>query len=157
MKTCIATGLFLMVASAAFAGATYDMNSTANGVSEPQIRQNARGHLVLSLSTALTPDVTDGAHLYSGMSGTCTGQLVINAPSAQGAGICAYSSPAGDTSLVQYSISGMTSDGGFHGTWVSLGGTGRMAGAIGGGAWVNSAVAEDGTFTQQLTGAITLP
>ena len=157
MRTCILTGLFVTMATCAVAGETFDMDGTANGVSQPQIHQNSQGHVIARLHSTLVPELADSAHPYFGMTGDCAGHLIIKAASAQGAGMCVYSSPDGDTTMLQYVINGLTEEGGYHGTWLSLGGTGLLADVSGGGTWINSAVAENGTFTQHATGAIRLP
>jgi hypothetical protein len=157
MRPFIFTGLFLTMATGSLASETFDMNGTAKGVSKPQMHQNSQGHVIAGLHSTLTPELTDSRHPYYAMTGDCTGHLIIKETSAHGAGMCAYSNPAGDTALIEYSINSLTQDGGFRGTWVSLGGTGKTAGISGGGTWVNSAVAEDGTFTQSAAGAVWLP
>lgn len=157
MRTCILTGLFLSVASFASAGETFDMNRTVKGVSQPQMHQNSQGLITARLHSTMVPEIVDDTHPFFGMSGECTGHAVIKAPSAQGAGICVYSNTDGDTALMQYSISGLTAEGGFLGTWMSLGGTGKVADVSGGGTWVNSTTTEDGAYTQQVIGAIHIP
>jgi len=54
-------------------------------------------------------------------------------------------------------VIGLNSDGGISGSWTAHRGAGTTAGVQGGGRFVNSDVADDATFTQQVTGAITLP
>lgn len=157
MRTHILTGLLLTMATYASAGETFDMNRTAKGVSEPQMQQNAQGHLVGSLHSTLAPEISVATHPFFGMTGDCTGHIVIKSSSAQGAGTCVYSNADGDTALLGYAITGLTAEGGFHGTWVSHGGTGKMADLSGGGTWFNTAAAEDGTYTQHVNGAISLP
>lgn len=157
MKTYLLTGLFLTMATHASAGETYDMNRTAKGVSEPQMHQNAQGHLIGSLHSTLTPEVSDAAHPFFEMTGDCTGHIIVKSASAQGGGTCVYSNAKGDTAFMGYAITGLTMEGGFHGTWVSHGGTGNMAHLSGGGTWLNTATAENGTYIQHVNGAISLP
>jgi hypothetical protein len=157
MRTCILTGLLLTMATFASADETFDMNRTATGISEPLMHQNSQGHLIGSLHSTLTTEISDAAHPFFGMSGDCTGHVIIKSASAQGAGTCVYDNADGDTALLGYVINGLTEEGGFHGTWVSFGGTGKLADMSGGGTWSNTAIAEDGTYIQQVNGAIRLP
>ncbi|WP_281859353.1 hypothetical protein [Litoreibacter halocynthiae] len=157
MRTYFLTGLFLTMATYVSAGETFDMNRTAKGVSEPQMHQNAQGHLIGNLHSTLTPEISDAAHPFFGMTGDCTGHIVIKSGSARGAGTCVYGNADGDTALLEYAIIGLTAEGGFHGTWVSHGGTDKMADLSGGGTWFNTAAAENGTYTQHVNGAIRLP
>ena len=96
-------------------------------------------------------------HPFSGMSGTCTGGMVIEGPAANGSGVCAYSNPAGDTAFVSWRAQRMTADGAVGGAWVMVGGTGGMAGISGGGAYTSKTDRKTGNTRATLTGAVTLP
>ncbi|MBV2359822.1 hypothetical protein KUH32_08555 [Thalassococcus sp. CAU 1522] len=149
--------LMTVAATAAAAGGTYDMAATGQGMTEREVFPIADGFMAASLkSTMQTSNLGDG-HPFSGMDGHCSGHLVVRVPAASGSGVCHYVNAAGDTAVIQYVVHGLTQDGGMHGAWLALGGTGAMSGVQGGGSWINSAVSDAGAFDQSVSGAITLP
>lgn len=58
--------------------------------------------------------------------------------------------------IISYELISENRDGGISGSWTAHGGLGKTTGVQGGGRFVNSAIAVDGTFDQKVTGAIML-
>jgi hypothetical protein len=156
-RITIATTAFFLSATTAFAESSFDMNSTFNGTTQRQMTVLSEGHMTGKLISQFASLEGLPGNPMNGMAGSCTGHMVIEAPAASGGGLCNFSNDAGDTMFISYEVIGLNRDGGISGSWTAHGGAGKTAGVQGGGRFVNSDVADGGTFTQQVTGAITLP
>lgn len=156
-RITFATTALVFSATTAFAESAFDMNSTFNGTTERQMTVMSEGHMAGLLISQYAPLEGQTGNPMNGMTGSCTGHMVIEAPAASGGGLCNFNNDAGDTMVISYEVIGLNRDGGISGSWTAHGGAGKTAGVQGGGRFVNSNVAGDGTFTQQVTGAITLP
>lgn len=156
-RMTFATTVLVFSATTAFAESSFDMNSTFNGTTERQMTVLGEGHMTGTLTSQYAPLEGLPANPMNGMTGTCSGHMVIEAPAASGGGLCNFGNDAGDTMVISYEVIGLNRNGGISGSWTAHGGEGKTAGVQGGGRFVNSDVANDGTFTQQVTGAITLP
>lgn len=152
----VTTAVFLS-APIAFAESVFDMNSTFNGIAERQMTLLSEGHMAGLLTSQYAPIEGQTGNPMNGMTGTCTGHMVIEAPAASGSGLCNFSNQFGDSMVISYEVMGLNRNGGISGSWTARGGAGKTAGVQGGGRFVNLNIADDGTFTQQVTGAITLP
>ncbi len=156
-RITIATAALALSATTAFAENSFDMNATLRGTTERQMTVMSEGHMAGLLISQYAPVEGPAGNPMNGMTGSCTGHMVIEAPAASGGGLCNFSNDAGDTMIISYEVIGLNRDGGISGSWTAHGGAGKTAGIQGGGRFVNSAVTDEGTFTQQTTGAITLP
>jgi hypothetical protein len=80
----------------------------------------------------------------------------VRVPAASGAGNCVFTNDAGESSVTEYTIKGMASDGAMIGTWAVIGGTGKFAGATGGGAFHSLTDNATGSFVNTVNGALIL-
>ncbi len=156
-RLMIAAALFATSATSAIAETTFDMTVTMTATTERQVTVFSEGHMAMQLVSQYDKFEGPDDNPLSGMIGTCSGHMIVQVPAASGSGLCTFSNYAGDNMVTSYTVTGLNRDGGISGTWTAQGGTGKIAGVQGGGSFVNSAVADDGTFNQQVTGAFTLP
>ncbi|WP_299722374.1 hypothetical protein [uncultured Tateyamaria sp.] len=146
-----------LIATGASADTTIDMTTALKGTTARQMTVFSEGHMAGTLASTYERIEAGDGHPMTGMTGTCTGHMIVQLPAGSGGGLCAFSNDAGDRMVITYDITGLNRDGGVSGSWIAHGGGGTMAGVQGGGSFVNGPDAEDGTFDQQVTGAITLP
>jgi len=155
MKYFIAACIFATSASAVVAGQTYDSTGKIIGKSAAEITPLGENHMVmLAPSKHESFDMVADGHPFSDMTGDCNGGVEFLNGAALGHGICVYKNGAGETMAVRWSGENITPDGTFHGQWLVVGGTGKLAGSVGGGDF--SSVTDRGTGVQEisLTGAI---
>lgn len=148
----------LLVATASLAHAeTYDSAGTVTGQAASTITALSDGHMIMfTPSTHNAFDMAVDGHPFADMSGDCNGTMEINGPSARGSGHCIYENAAGENMVVNWIARQLGADGGFHGDWIVVGGTGRMAGASGGGSFVSVTDQSTGSQTVTLSGALSL-
>lgn len=155
MRPIIAACLLAASTGAAMAGQTYDSTGTVTGKSTAEITPLGENHMVmLAPSTHDSFKMAADGHPFSDMSGACNGGVEFLNGAALGQGICVYQNAAGETMAVRWSGENISPDGTFHGQWIVIGGTGNLAGSVGGGDF--SSVTDRGTGAQEiaLTGAI---
>lgn len=134
-----------------------DGGGVATGTSQNTVMPLGENHmLVKSQSTYTTFEMNDPSHPYSGMNGECFGSFEIKVPSAAGGGNCVYKDDAGNMSAVRFTVTGMTAQGAITGTWAMIGGQGIFEGASGGGMFHSLTDSETGTFTNTVSGAMTM-
>ena len=156
-NSVFAATLFTSLASAATAETAFDMTVTLDGTTERQMTVFAQGHMAGTLTSSYDSFNGIAGNPMNGMMGTCTGHVEVQLPAGSGGGLCTFRNDAGDMVVISYDIAGLNREGGLSGSWIAIGGTGKTAGVRGGGSFVNSDAAEDGTFVQAVMGAITLP
>lgn len=156
MKSSIITSALLAsFVAGANAETAIDMTATLVGTSERSMAAFSESNM--AGTTISTYERIDADNPLDGMTGACSGHMIVQVPEGSGSGLCTFSNDAGDSMVLTYDITGLNRDGGISGTWIVQGGTGSLMGAQGGGGFVNSADTDDGTFSQKVTGAITLP
>ena len=156
-RITFATTALALFATTAVAGGSFDMNATLKGTTERQMTVMSEGHMAGLLVSQYAQIEGSSGNPMNGMTGSCTGHVVIDAPAASGSGLCNFGNELGDKIIISYEVIGLNRDGGISGSWIAHGGAGKTTGVQGGGHFGNSAVADDGTFTQRVTGAIMLP
>ena len=158
MRTLFTTALLLALVSSASAGSKFDMTGETNAKSSSVSHQTSDGRIIIALSARhMALNMSKADHPLAGMPGECTGHMIQGPPAATGGAICVYTNDAGDKAFVRVKVEGLTPEKGTKGTWVGLGGTGRFAGMSGSGGYVNTAIAEDGTYKTNITGTMQLP
>jgi len=146
---------FVASTTAASAGQTYDSTGTIKGTSTAEITLLGDNHMVmLAPSKHEKFNMAADGHPFSGMTGSCNGGVEFLNGAALGQGLCVYQNGAGETMAVRWSGENISPDGTFHGQWIVVGGTGKLAGSVGGGDF--SSVTDRNTGVQEiaLTGAI---
>ena len=128
-----------------------------SGTSTSEVTPIAEGHMVMHLVSAYeTFEMSAPDHPYNGMTGTCFGSAEVRVPAASGTGKCVFTNDAGDASVTEYTIKGMQADGAMVGSWVVVGGTGKFAGATGGGSFHTVTDNATGRFENTVDGALIL-
>lgn len=152
----IAAVLLLATTSVAHAE-TYDSSGTITGQASTTITALSEGHMIMfAPSTHDAFDMAVAGHPFADMTGDCNGTMEVNGPSVRGAGHCIYANAAGENMVVNWIARQLDADGGFHGDWVVIGGTGALSGASGGGSFVSVTDQSNGSQTVTLSGALSL-
>jgi len=148
----------LLVATTSLAHAeTYDSTGTITGQAGSTMTALSDGHVIMfAPSTHDAFDMAVEGHPFADMTGNCNGTMEINGPSARGSGHCIYENAAGENMVVNWIARQLDAEGGFHGDWIVVGGTGEMSGASGGGSFVSVTDQSNGSQTVTLSGALSL-
>jgi len=78
------------------------MNSTLNGTTERQMTVMSEGHMAGLLISQYAQLEGQAGNPMNDMTGSCTGNMVIEAPTASGGGLCNFGNDAGDTMAISY-------------------------------------------------------
>lgn len=147
----------VVAATGVFAETTLNSGGVASGTSDTKITALSETHmLVQSTSNYDMMKMASADHPYNDMSGQCIGSFEMRIPSATGGGHCVFSDAAGDTTITSFEATAMGPDGALIGTWAVVGGTGKFAGASGGGTFNSLTNRETGTFENKITGAMVM-
>jgi hypothetical protein len=157
----IATGIIVLGlcigAQAAGAQQVFGGAGKISGTSTPEVTALAEGHMVVHLVSAYENfEMSVPDHPYNGMTGKCFGSVEVRVPGANGGGNCVFSNDAGETSITAFAIKGMAADGAMVGSWSVIGGTGKFAGATGGGSFHSLTDNATGKFVNTVDGALVL-
>jgi len=159
MKTIMTTVAAAAIAGlAAGAGAdTFDATGTGQGTSNSEPMPLADALVVVHAVSEYTGfEMANPGSPMASATGPCFGSVVINAGRVTGGGHCAYTDGDGDSWVAQWTADGMSEDGRTQGDWQIVGGTGKWQGASGGGRF-DAGTDAAGTYTNNVTGSITMP
>jgi len=154
----------LILAAAAMAGLaagaaaeTFDAAATGQGSSTSETMPLAEGLVVVDVASEYSDFQTgDPDSPMASASGPCFGAMLIDAGRVSGGGYCNYTDGDGDSWVVEWTAEAIDQDGRTQGGWRIVGGTGKWDGAAGGGRF-DSGEDAAGTYTNNVTGAVTLP
>lgn len=155
MKRALAFAIW--TATAGFAAAeTWQVNGTATGMNTSTMYPVTEDHTLGDIHSAYT-DITlqDASNPMHGATGDCFGAVEIIGVAISGGGNCLFSDAEGDRMVIEWTAQSLIESGGNAGIWQLTGGSGKFAGASGGGEYATSTDAE-GTETNNITGVITL-
>ena len=157
MRTFVLAAGIAALAVPAFSGGTYDSSGVGYGTSQNEVTPIADGHMVMSSATTWdTMDMANADHPFQGMSGKCFGAVEVKVPNAAGSGHCVFTDGDGDQNVNRWVATGLGADGALQGSWTVVGGTGKFAGASGGGMFSSLTDQATGKFENTITGALTL-
>lgn len=140
---------------AAAAGGAYDISGSTVGTSESNLIPVSQTQIYMNLNSNYT--LADTGTPLSGNVGNCTGFMDITVgKGASGQGVCVWADADGDQWFGPWSIHGMGADGATAGTWYVSGGTGKFAGATGGGSFSSKTDRETGASTLDVSGSVAL-
>ncbi|MCV2882845.1 hypothetical protein [Actibacterium sp. XHP0104] len=123
--------------------------STVHGIGD--------GHMVIQIHSEFTNVTTeDTSNPLNGASGPCFGSVEIIVPNVTGGGHCVYTDTQGDMAVLTWTSTQLTEGGGTAGSWQLTGGSGKYAGATGGGGYATTTDNDAGIQTNQISGDITL-
>ncbi len=154
MRTLIATVVISTIAAQAGAE-TLSMTGEGVGTSETTVTQIAEGHLVMVTNSTYEGFSVDDNPM-STSTGVCNGTMEMMAGKLSGGGHCVYSDADGDSWVVNWVSNAMSDKGAVEGDWVMTGGSGKYAGASGGGTFSSLTDQETGKFVNTTTGEVTL-
>ena len=136
---------------------TYPANGTGMGsVGSEQMPVRDDLILVHTQSSYDSFEMGQEDHPMSSLSGPCFGAAMVEAGAMSGQGYCHLTDADGDISAISWTGTGMDETGRTVGTWTVMGGTGKWDGATGGGEF-DAGPTEDGGYTNEITGEVTLP
>ena len=149
---------FLAASTAAHAGGTYSMAGTGSAEIASTAHEVAEGHMIINaLSNYSALETEDAENPLNGASGPCFGAIEVKAPEMKGEGHCVYTDGDGDIAVLHWITSAMNDSRGPVGEWHLTGGSGKYAGASGGGGYSVVSDYETKTQVNTVTGEITLP
>lgn len=115
------------------------------------------GHVVMQIASRYSDLKTDDAsNPLNGATGPCFGSVEITAGQISGGGHCVYTDKEGDMAVLTWASEQLGEGGANMGSWSLIGGSGKYAGATGGGTFDASAANETGDQTNVVTGQIIL-
>lgn len=160
MKYLACGAILLLTSGAALAGETFkfDGGTAATGQTDNTVYMVGDDHVFMHSSSQYDPMGSgDPKNPLAGMTGPCFGAVEIKGTSASGDGYCIFSDSDGNTIVNHWVATGLGSAGALLGTWEVKAGSGKFFGTTGGGAFSNSTNKETGTFSNEITGAMTMP
>ena len=157
MKSVLAIAVLMATATAGYAGTPIDASGVARGTSANKQEVIGKGHvLVQSLATYNSFDAKDPGNPLNGMKGRCWGALEIKVPAVTGQGYCTFTTPSGDKQFSAWVAQNLGPKGAISGTWKMLSGTGKLAGATGGGTFSTVADPKTKAVTNTIKGTMML-
>ena len=117
----------------------------------------AEGLVVIHAATDYTGfEMANPGNPMASAAGPCFGSVVINGGRVTGGGHCAYTDADGDGWVAEWTADGVSEDGRTQGDWQIVAGTGKWQGATGGGRF-DAGTDAAGTYTNNVTGSVTMP
>lgn len=142
--------LTALVAAAPAAADTY--TGKGMGTAMNKMMPIADGHIVMQTFSEYESFEVSDDHPLKGASGPCIGSLEINAGAVSGSGKCVYTTAEGEMAVMNWMAKGLSAEGAVEGDWTVSGGTGKWAGASGGGTFSSLTNPDTGKFVNDVTG-----
>lgn len=156
--TAAACAAVAICAATAAAETAWDQPGKGIGISSSTVTEIGDNHMVMQIrSDYETIEMEDNAHPMHGAAGPCFGAVEVDASSAKGNGICAFSDGSGDKVVLHWTASGMDASGALTGEWQVSGGTGKWQEAKGGGSFSSLTDPSNGKFVNSFTSDVTVP
>lgn len=145
----------IVIGTGAWAGDTFDVGGSTVGMSTSKMVPFGDTHVFMDMQTTYT--MPENGTPVAGMTGDCFGYMEIAVGTgATGSGTCVWSDAEGDTWVGPWSVHGMTPELASLGTWVVTGGTGKFAGASGGGTFTALTNPQTGESKLDVAGSMVL-
>lgn len=152
----IATAALASVAAPGLAG-SIDVSGTGHGTASSMPMQVSDDLVVVHANSEYTGfDGKNPDNPMATFKGPCFGSVLIKAGEVTGGGNCQYTDGEGEMAVVGWTADGMSADGRTQGTWELVGGSGKWAKAAGGGRF-DAGTDEQGVYTNNVTGELTMP
>ncbi|MDP5216747.1 hypothetical protein Q5Y75_05915 [Ruegeria sp. 2205SS24-7] len=136
---------------------SFDAYGTGIAISTSVTTQVSEALIVVDVHTEYEKfDAVDPQNPLATVKGPCFGSIMIKSGQVSGGGVCNYTDQDGDMAILSWVPQGIGRDGLTIGIWSVEGGTGKWDGASGGGAF-RAGTRDDGSYRNDVTGAITLP
>lgn len=120
--------------SAALAGGTYDVGGSTVGKSDSTYVPMGEARIFMDMNATYT--MPENGSPTAGAEGKCFGYMdIAMGKGATGNGTCVWTDADGDAWYGPWTVVGMTPERASQGTWYVAGGTGKFAGASGGGTF----------------------
>ncbi|MCV6592617.1 MAG: hypothetical protein OIF48_06680 [Silicimonas sp.] len=155
MKTFALMALFAGAGVLHAEGMSYDVSGATVGKAENQYIPLGDSHMYIDLNSKFT--MPDNGTPVAGMTGNCMGAMQVTmGAGAQGNGMCIWTDGDGDSWFGPWNVVGMTPERATAGTWYVSGGTGKFAGASGGGTFTSLTNPENGDSKLDVLGSLTM-
>lgn len=153
--------LATVAAVAVFGGAafaeTYTVDGTGMGSDSNEVMPINDDLIVIKAASNYTGfETSNPDNPLATLKGPCFGSMVIEKGKVSGGGNCHYTDADGDVAIMTWTAEGMGADGKTMGSWRVSGGTGKWTEATGGGSF-NAGTDASGTYSNQVTGELTMP
>ena len=150
IRMAIAATALAMLCSAASAKDPIAIDVTARTADKTIAFMSGEADGIMSIASTWDPVENPGGSLH-GIKGDCFGTARMAAGRMIGDGYCAYVDPEGQKLFVRWYIHDATSP---VGTWQFAGGTGKWAGAVGGGLFADTPTDQKGVTLSHVTGTV---
>lgn len=141
----------------AAAAEDYSVEGTGVGSQMNEVMPVTESLVLVKAATEYTGFETSSAdNPLANLKGTCFGSMIIDEGAISGGGNCHYTDADGDVAIMSWTAEKLGPDGRTMGSWEVAGGTGKWAEASGGGAF-NAGEDDAGTYTNEVTGELTMP
>lgn len=145
------------LSTSALAEQSYSNDGVGTAMSKSMVHMIGEGHMVMQIhSTYSNLATSDASNPLNGATGPCFGSVEIKAGALTGGGHCVYTDTQGDMAVLTWSAQQLGQGGSNMGAWQLMGGSGKYAGASGGGQYDAATNPDTGAQTNTVTGSITL-
>lgn len=152
-----ATATVILVALAAPAvAAPVDVSSIGQGTASSSPMPVSDDLVVIHASTLYSGFEGNPDNPMASFQGPCFGAVLVKAGEVSGGGNCHYTDGDGEIAVIAWTADGIRAEGRTQGTWEIAGGSGKWAAATGGGRF-DAGTDEQGTYTNNVTGELTMP
>lgn len=154
----VAVAAIALGVAAPSAAQTFDAAGVGRGDNRSTIRPITDDRtVVMALTEYEIIEGLEADNPLAGLSGPCFGMFEIAGEAVSGGGYCTFDDPDGARAVIRWTAEQAASPSEMGGAWTLLGGSGRWAGATGGGTYELVSDPDTGLFTNQVSGEITLP
>lgn len=155
MKTLTVLAFVASAVAAHAGGTSYDISGTTIGKADSSYVPLGETHMFVDIDSTYT--LPQNGTPTAGMTGKCMGSMQIAfGAGASGSGTCIWSDANGDSWFGPWTVVGMTPEGMATGIWHASGGTGKFAGAAGGGTFTSATNPETGASKLDVLGSVVL-
>lgn len=153
MKTrymAIAATALMVISGTALAKDPIAIDFTAHTTNKTKAFMSGEADGIMSVASTWDP-VEDPGGALNGIKGDCFGTARMAAGRMIGDGYCAYTDPEGQTLFIRWYVHDATAP---FGTWQFAGGTGKWAGAVGGGLFADTPTQQKDVILSHITGTV---
>ena len=147
-----------LVAVPAAAQQTFDAAGIGRGENASTVRPITDDRTVVIALTEYEPiEGLAAENPLAGLTGPCFGMFEIAGGAVEGGGYCTFDDPEGSRAIIRWTAEEAASPAEMGGSWTLLGGSGKWAGASGGGSFALTTDTDTGRFTNEVSGEVTMP
>jgi hypothetical protein len=158
MKPILIAAAAALSAGPGLAAGLYDGAAIGTGQSQNEIVVLGENHVVMHSVGIYQPLATaDANNPMTGLPGKCFGSIEMKGASASGSGHCVFAEGDSRAVVTDWTVTGRSAEGALTGQWSVIGAAGSATGLTGGGSFSNLTDRATGTFTNSISGAVSMP